>query len=370
MLTGTSWGAATSLLLHIYRALIRSVLECGMEAYFFSSASSLEKLNKIQYAALRLCTRAMKSTPSICLLHSCDELQLHLKHQLLCLTYKAHLLTFPHHPTLPLISDSLQEVHPDSPTFQSFNLFTKHAVPLDLLSVHVLDAPHIPPWLFHKAHFDLSMTRPPYLQNPHVAVPTVLSHLQDHYSDLLHIYTHGSKTTHRTGSGIYIPECNIKKTVEINRHSSVLTSKLYAILSALYWLTRSNFRGAIILSDSLGAITSIRHATWNKHGLVNKVVCLNHVFLQRGSRLVYFWIPAHRGILSNDTADTLARLSTVNGPSPTDVDFKRALTKLSMSESSSTFSEHCWQLWNNQYTAPNKATHYKLLFPHVTRTLQ
>ena len=100
MLTGTSWGAATSLLLHIYRALIRSVLECGMEAYFFSSASSLEKLNKIQYAALRLCTRAMKSTPSICLLHSCDELQLHLKHQLLCLTYKAHLLTFPHHLTL------------------------------------------------------------------------------------------------------------------------------------------------------------------------------------------------------------------------------------------------------------------------------
>jgi len=56
------------------------------ESLFFTSASSLEKLSKIQYAALRLCTRAMKNTPSICLLHSCDELPLHLKHQLLCHT--------------------------------------------------------------------------------------------------------------------------------------------------------------------------------------------------------------------------------------------------------------------------------------------
>jgi len=31
---------------------------------------------------------------------------------------------------------------------------------------------------------------------------------------------------------------------------------------------------------------------------------------------------------------------------------------------------NCWQLWNSQYTASNKATHYKLLFPHVARTLQ
>jgi len=116
MLTGTTGGAAKKPLLHIFRALVRSVLEYGMKAYFFSSASSLEK-NKIQYAALRLCTRAMKSTPPLCLLHSCDELPDHIKHKLLCLNYKAHLLTFLHHTTLPLISDSWHEVHPDAPTF-------------------------------------------------------------------------------------------------------------------------------------------------------------------------------------------------------------------------------------------------------------
>jgi len=93
--------------------------------------------------------------------------------------------TFDHHPTLPLISDSWHEVHPDAPTFPSFNLHTKHAILQDHLNVNVLDAPHIPPWLLHRAHFDLSMTHLPYLQNPHVAATTVLSHLHDNYSDLI-----------------------------------------------------------------------------------------------------------------------------------------------------------------------------------------
>jgi len=132
------------------------------------------------------------------------------------------------------------------------------------------------------------MTHLPYLQNPHVTVTTILSHLQDNYSDLIQVYTRGSKTAYRTGSGIYIPECNIKKTIEINRHSTLLTSELYAILSALYWLTRSNLRGALIISDSLKAINSIRHATWNKHGLVNKIVCLNHVFFKEEPELFLF----------------------------------------------------------------------------------
>ena len=75
-------------------------------------------------------------------------------------------------------------------------LYTKHAILQDHLNVNVLDAPHIPPWLLHRAHFDLSMTHLPYLQNPHVTVTTVLSHLHDNYSE---VYTDASKTTHRTG---------------------------------------------------------------------------------------------------------------------------------------------------------------------------
>jgi len=129
---GTSWGTAKDPLLTIYRSLIRSVIEYGMEAYFFSSQSSIIPLFKVQSNALRLCTGAMPSTPIVCLQHACHEMPLHIKHRLFCLQYKVHLLTFRKHPGLSLVTDCWQEIFRDSRNFCSFNMFTKHSG--DLLS--------------------------------------------------------------------------------------------------------------------------------------------------------------------------------------------------------------------------------------------
>ena len=93
LLKGTSWGAAKAPLLTIYINLLRSVIEYRMEAYFFSSKSSLTLLFKVQLNALRLCTEAMPSTPIVCLQHTSHEMPLHIKHRLLCLQYKIHLIT-------------------------------------------------------------------------------------------------------------------------------------------------------------------------------------------------------------------------------------------------------------------------------------
>jgi len=41
MLKGTSWGAGKRPLLTVYRSLVRSVIEYGMEAYFFATPSLL-----------------------------------------------------------------------------------------------------------------------------------------------------------------------------------------------------------------------------------------------------------------------------------------------------------------------------------------
>jgi len=95
-----------------------------MEEYFFYSETSLAPLFKVQFEALRLCTGAMRSTPTICLQHSCGEMPVEIRHELLCLKDKAHLLTFLEHPTKTLIFDSWQERFLDSSTFCSFNSFT------------------------------------------------------------------------------------------------------------------------------------------------------------------------------------------------------------------------------------------------------
>jgi len=187
MLKGTNWGVAKIPLLTLYRALIGSVIEYGMEAYFFSSVSALDKIHKIQFEALRLCTGAMRSTPSICLLHTCGELPLHIKHKLICLKHKTHLLTFPTHPTMPIISDSCHELYPDTPNYQSFTIFTR----LEITAIYV---PNIPPWSICKHNIDFSLTSPSTEQNRDIIKQKVLSHLHAHYTDYVLVYTDGSKS--------------------------------------------------------------------------------------------------------------------------------------------------------------------------------
>jgi len=109
LLKGISWGAGKHPLLTVYRSLVRSVIEYGMEAYFFASPSLLKPLHKIQNEALRLCTGAMASTLVICLHHACNGMPLNIKHNFLCLKFKAHFYSFTAHPTQSLIEDCWQE---------------------------------------------------------------------------------------------------------------------------------------------------------------------------------------------------------------------------------------------------------------------
>jgi len=103
LLKGASWGAGKRPLLTVYRSLVRSVIEYGME-----SPSLLKPLHKIRNDALRLCTGAMASTRVICLDHACGEMPLNIKHKFLCLRFKARLLSLIHRPTLSLIEDCWQ----------------------------------------------------------------------------------------------------------------------------------------------------------------------------------------------------------------------------------------------------------------------
>ena len=74
MLKGTNWGVSKDLLLCIYRALIRPIIEYGMEIYFSSSDSTLKQIKKIQTECLRICAGAMRSTPINCLQFYCNEM--------------------------------------------------------------------------------------------------------------------------------------------------------------------------------------------------------------------------------------------------------------------------------------------------------
>ena len=78
-ISGTRRGATHRSLITIYRTLIRSVIDYGAAAYDSASASQLQRIDSIQYSALRLCCGAMKGTAAAALQVECGEIPLQLR---------------------------------------------------------------------------------------------------------------------------------------------------------------------------------------------------------------------------------------------------------------------------------------------------
>ena len=78
------WGADPKILLNIYKGLIRSHLDYGCQAILYTSKVNLNKLDRVQFQALRLVTGCMRSTPTNALLSESAEMPLHLRRNVLC----------------------------------------------------------------------------------------------------------------------------------------------------------------------------------------------------------------------------------------------------------------------------------------------
>ena len=83
MVTGHSWGADRQSLIYIYKALMRSIIDYGCIA----CKTSLKKIERMQYKALRIALGAFKTTPTSALLVESKEAPIHLRYEQLSLTY-------------------------------------------------------------------------------------------------------------------------------------------------------------------------------------------------------------------------------------------------------------------------------------------
>ena len=67
VMSGTRWGVSKKVLLMVYKALIRSIMDYGCIAYDTASLSVKSKLDSVQYKAMRICCGAMTGTPATAL---------------------------------------------------------------------------------------------------------------------------------------------------------------------------------------------------------------------------------------------------------------------------------------------------------------
>ena len=61
MVTGHSWGAENQSLIYIYKALMRSTIDYGC---ILACKTSLKKIERMQFKALRIALGAFRTTPT------------------------------------------------------------------------------------------------------------------------------------------------------------------------------------------------------------------------------------------------------------------------------------------------------------------
>jgi len=108
VMAGTRWGASKDVLLLVYKALIRSLIDYGSIAYDTASHTAKAKLESIQYKALKICCGAMVGTPLAALQVECGQPPLAFRRQRMMADYALKVRSIPDHPSASTLEDCWQ----------------------------------------------------------------------------------------------------------------------------------------------------------------------------------------------------------------------------------------------------------------------
>ena len=105
VLSGTRWGSSKAMLLIVYKAMIRSVIDYGSIAYDTASNRTKSRLDEIQAKALRICCGALRGTPTSALQVECGQPPLRLRRLRMMTDYAIKIQSLPDHPATHVVED-------------------------------------------------------------------------------------------------------------------------------------------------------------------------------------------------------------------------------------------------------------------------
>ena len=317
-LCGVRWGASPTALLLIYRALIRSRLDYGCPAFGGAAPTHLNRLNTIQYRAVRVCLGLMQSTPCASLLVEAGEIPLALRRDELISRYLMKLYANKSHPLIHVL-DRLRSslTRPYWRTRCQPRCLTIGA-PLVMNSFNLAD--YTVPYSIIHTDFTLlidihtfAVLKQYALTHPSSDINIPFRGLcQVHYPHFYHWYVDGSRLEiGLTGYGIY--SAHVSRSVRTASNLSVYTTELLAIRLALQQAAERPEKSFIIFSDSLSSLMHLRSpvAFNNLSLLVGDILLRLSLLRKRGFEVRLCWIPAHIGISGNECADRLAKLGAL-----------------------------------------------------------
>lgn len=306
------WGAQESVLLTLYRSLIRSKLDYGSTIYASAGNKLLSSLDIVANSALRIATGAFRSSPINSLYRECGEPPLWIRRQQLQLSLAARISANASNPVYPLLFDNTQdpiyENHPKRP--QPFVKSYKNLqISVDLKDSHPIKPADSPPWTIDLPTCDTSLLRHPKDNTPPEMYRQLIIEATTNYRCTETYYTDGSKN--EEGVGCSIVNGEIVEKIRLPSICSVFTAEMFALLRAIQSANQSPSYRFLICTDSLSSIYSIS-SLYPTNPLVIEIQENLRFLAAQSKSIVLMWVPSHCAIPGNEKADINAKNATLN----------------------------------------------------------
>ena len=310
VVSNQEWGADKSVLLKLYRSLVRSKLDYGCIVYGSARPSYLQMLNTLHHQGLRLALGAFRTSPVDSLYVEAGELPLEHRRIKLSLQYVTKLKSTPSNPAFNRVfrPEYENKYLRNTKVISPLGIRIKdHLQGCNILidEINDYDIYDIPPWELPST-FNLALHSSSKSETHNSEYRQRFLEVNDFYKNenFVPVYTDGSKTDNYVSSSAVFPVDIFK--VNLHEHTSIFTAEAVALKLAVQHIQREAIRKSIIYSDSLSCLQALQNKNM-ENPIIREIIHILSYLLEVGSQIEFCWIPGHVGIKGNEKADTIAK---------------------------------------------------------------
>lgn len=335
MFAGNKWGGHPKTLLIVLKSVVRSRIDYGCSVYGSAARSWLNKIDIAYNRGLRICLRALKTTPINALLVEAGSVPLQLRREFL--TKKEILKTYQRN--LPMASrfgNIGEDTNGRRLTFmENISCKIKQVTNITCKPSYVEFPSNLR--IVTNLVSDVNLRKKDL--NSHQWKKLAEKRIEEVYSNYKKIYTDASKKDNgRIGMGM--TDCGVIRKAERGHDLlQISNGELFAILMAIIESEKLVETNIAIFTDSLNG------CKWLESGLNDNYIVhfIRGEIGRIGKNYVLQWIPSHVGVFGNEEADILANQGTL-----TKVESE---LKITFSDAICEFKNSMIRDWQSQYEA-------------------